>query len=64
MNAQDNPASPDYNVGERAELFIKAAEEWASTSIGNDVMFLMGTDFTYSNAQVQYFQTFTKLALL
>ena len=50
---QDDPSSPEYNVPERVAAFVAAAKSQAETSIGTDVMFLMGTDFTYANAQVR-----------
>lgn len=38
----------------RADALIEAAQAYAATSHGRDVMILMGTDFTYSNALTWY----------
>ena len=51
---QDDPEMEDFNLPERTSAILAAAESYADTSCGADVMFLMGTDFTYSNALTWY----------
>eukprot|EP00892_Ulva_mutabilis_P004205 jgi/Ulvmu1/2156/UM129_0016.1 len=51
---QDDPRVQGYNAAERADALVAAAEAYADTSRGADVMVLMGTDFTYSNALTWY----------
>jgi alpha-mannosidase len=50
----DNPASPEYNVEERVDLFVKGCLEIANATQGSDIMLTMGSDFYYSNAHVWY----------
>lgn len=40
----------EYNLEQRVEDFVKAAQEMAEMYDDNDVFWPMGTDFTYSNA--------------
>lgn len=51
---QDDPRLQGYNAAERADALIQAAEAYAATSRGPDVMLLMGSDFTYANALTWY----------
>lgn len=51
---QDDPRLEGYNAVQRADALIEAAQAYAATSRGRDVMILMGTDFTYSNALTWY----------
>jgi alpha-mannosidase len=43
-----------FNLQDRVNAFVAAANEYAAVGKGWDVMFLMGTDFTYANAQAWY----------
>eukprot|EP00898_Chlorokybus_atmophyticus_P006582 jgi/Chlat1/6925/Chrsp52S06594 len=56
----DDPILQDYNVGERVERFVQAARQFATAYQGSDVMFTMGSDFHYSNAD-QWFQNLDKI---
>ena len=40
----------EYNLGDRVEHFVQQAQGLAAMTRGEDIMFTMGTDFTYSNA--------------
>jgi hypothetical protein len=51
---QDDVTLEGYNLPERVNAFLAAAAAYANTSAGDDVMLLMGTDFTYANAQSWY----------
>ena len=57
---QDDPDSPDYNVPDRVDAFISVCNHWSSKMRGNDILFMMGSDFTYANANA-YFQNMDKL---
>jgi hypothetical protein len=51
---QDDPESPDYNVHERVDAFVEQARQHASITRGNDIIFLEGSDFTFSNADTWF----------
>ena len=40
----------ETNVASRVDDFVHAARDLANVTRGNDIMFTMGTDFTYANA--------------
>ncbi|KAF6264318.1 hypothetical protein COO60DRAFT_1634484 [Scenedesmus sp. NREL 46B-D3] len=46
----DDPASPEYNLQQRVDLFVAQALAWSKSMRGNDVLFMMGSDFEYANA--------------
>lgn len=52
--AQDDPSSPEYNVPARVDAFVSAAQEWSRQINGNDVLFMMGSDFHYANAHAWF----------
>jgi alpha-mannosidase len=54
VRSQGDLKLQDYNLQDRVDAFVAAAEAYAAVSEGRDVMFLMGTDFTYANAQAWY----------
>jgi hypothetical protein len=47
---QDDPSSPEYNLQQRVDLFVAQAQAWSNLMRGNDVLFMMGSDFEYANA--------------
>ena len=49
---QDDVCLDEYNVEQRIDAFVRACEEMANVTRGNDIMLTMGTDFQYSNAFV------------
>ena len=49
---QDDVCLDEYNVEQRVHDFVRACQELANVTRGNDVMLTMGTDFQYSNAFV------------
>lgn len=54
---QDDPESPSYNLPERLSAFLAACSSWeAAIGAGTtrDILFMMGTDFTYADANVWY----------
>lgn len=51
---QDDPSSPEYNVPDRVNAFVAAAQEWSTQMQGNDVLFMMGSDFQYANAHAWF----------
>jgi alpha-mannosidase len=51
---QDDPSSPEYNVPDRVEAFVAAAHDWSAQMTGNDVLFMMGSDFQYANAHAWF----------
>ena len=57
---QDDPRLTDYNVDERVNDFVKAAQEQASIFQGENLMWTMGSDFQYSAAHT-YFTNLDKL---
>ena len=63
-NAQDvvcdDPALEGYNVAEKVDALVQAAEEYSSYMLGDDVMLLMGDDFHYGNANA-WFKNLDKL---
>uniref|UniRef100_A0A914C8W2 alpha-mannosidase n=1 Tax=Acrobeloides nanus TaxID=290746 RepID=A0A914C8W2_9BILA len=50
----DNIALEGYNIDERVDQFLKYVKEKASHQKHNNVMILMGGDFTFSNANMWY----------
>jgi hypothetical protein len=42
---QDDPRAQGYNVDERVKDFETRADEWFSQLRGDDVIFMMGSDF-------------------
>lgn len=51
---QDDPSSPEYNVPARVDAFVAASHEWGGQMVGNDVLFMMGSDFQYANAHAWF----------
>lgn len=47
---QDDPSSPEFNLRQRVDLFVAQAQAWSNLLRGNDVLFMMGSDFEYANA--------------
>lgn len=56
----DDADDPDYNIPDFVDKFVQAALNQHSVYKGNDVMFLMGTDFMYDNAE-RWFANLDKL---
>ena len=56
----DDPALEGYNVAEKVDALVQAAEEYSSYMLGDDVMLLMGDDFHYGNANA-WFKNLDKL---
>lgn len=48
----DSACLTENNVAERVDKFVEQAFLLSNVTRGNDVMFTMGTDFTYANAHV------------
>jgi hypothetical protein len=48
--SQDDLSSPECNVQQRVELLVAQAQAWSNLLRGNDVLFMMGSDFEYANA--------------
>eukprot|EP00850_Spirogloea_muscicola_P005017 SM000022S07231 [mRNA] locus=s22:665524:679079:- [translate_table: standard] len=51
---QDDPSLFDDNVEERVNAFVEAAKEQSSQFRTNHIMWTMGEDFSYSNANTWY----------
>eukprot|EP01126_Amoeba_proteus_P042431 TRINITY_DN4611_c0_g2_i1.p1 TRINITY_DN4611_c0_g2~~TRINITY_DN4611_c0_g2_i1.p1 ORF type:complete len:1005 (-),score=211.24 TRINITY_DN4611_c0_g2_i1:125-2698(-) len=51
---QDDPQLEDYNVKSRVQDFVNVAMDQFSANVGNDIMFTLGSDFQYSNADTWY----------
>lgn len=51
---QDDARLEGYNVDQRVEEFIQQALLYSDTILGNDILFLMGSDFQWENAHVWY----------
>ena len=51
---QDDENLEDYNVEQRVEEFIEQAILYNNTVLGDDILFLMGSDFQWENAHVWY----------
>jgi hypothetical protein len=47
---QDDLLSPECNVQQRVDLFVAQAQAWSNMLRGNDMLFMMGSDFEYANA--------------
>ncbi len=45
MCMQDDPESPDWNVPGRIAWFVAQCKTWFNWVQGNDIMFMMGSDF-------------------
>eukprot|EP00878_Enallax_costatus_P021386 GHUV01022636.1.p1 GENE.GHUV01022636.1~~GHUV01022636.1.p1 ORF type:complete len:359 (+),score=25.23 GHUV01022636.1:102-1079(+) len=50
----DDPTSPEYNVPARVEDFIKQVDKWSDMIQGNDILFMMGSDFQFVNAHANF----------
>eukprot|EP00775_Hariotina_reticulata_P012334 gene12334-12467_t len=50
----DDPQSPEYNVPERVNWFVTQATAWADQMQGNDILFMMGSDFQHANAHASF----------
>jgi hypothetical protein len=50
----DDPESREYNLDQAVSDFVKKAQEWQSSTQGNDVMFFFGGDFTHGDARSWY----------
>ncbi|KAK9810259.1 hypothetical protein WJX72_007477 [[Myrmecia] bisecta] len=50
----DNTCLMDYNVKQRVDEFVLWAQNYANVTVGNDVMFTLGSDFTYATALMWY----------
>lgn len=50
----DDPESEDYNVDKVLKKFIKYSEDYASKYTTNNIMYTMGDDFQYQDANVWY----------
>lgn len=50
----DDPDSPEYNVPAVVDAFVAAAHLWSAQMVGNDVLFMMGSDFHYANAHAWF----------
>jgi len=57
---QDNPNLNNYNVGPRVEDWVHAAVKLGNWTRGKHVMFTMGSDFNYDNAE-QWFYNMDKI---
>ncbi len=51
---QDDERLEGYNVDHRVEEFIHQALKYSKEVLGDDIMFLMGSDFQWENADVWY----------
>lgn len=51
---QDDVESPEYNVHNRVAWFITQCMSWFNMVQGNDIMFMMGSDFEYANANANF----------
>ena len=51
---QDDPRLEDYNVKSRVDDFVKAALAQAAHTVGDDIMWTLGSDFMYENANLWY----------
>jgi alpha-mannosidase len=50
----DIEALEDYNVDERVDAFVDQAQQYSDVIRGNDILFLMGSDFQWENANIWY----------
>jgi hypothetical protein len=57
---QDDEASPEYNIPGRIEWFVGVSRAWAAQMRGNDILYMMGSDFEYAAAH----STFRNLDML
>uniref|UniRef100_A0A7S2SZB3 Alpha-mannosidase n=1 Tax=Chloropicon primus TaxID=1764295 RepID=A0A7S2SZB3_9CHLO len=51
---QDDTSLEDYNVDQKVEEFVQQAILYNDTIRGDDIMFLMGSDFQWENANIWY----------
>jgi alpha-mannosidase len=51
---QDDPNLDGYSVPERVAMFVKRAMRDANVTLGNHIMWTMGDDFNYMDAQMWY----------
>jgi len=56
----DDSTMHDYNVKERVDDFVHTVTSFSSFTAGSDVMVMMGTDFSYENAET-WFRNIDKL---
>ena len=57
---QDDTCLYDYNVQNRVDAFVKASEELASVTYGDDILIPFGSDFQWVSAH-QYYKNVDKL---
>ena len=57
---QDDKCLYDYNVQNRVDAFVKASEELASVTYGDDILIPFGSDFQWVSAH-QYYKNVDKL---
>jgi hypothetical protein len=57
---QDDEASPEYNIKSRIDWFVSISRTWAEQMRGNDILYMMGSDFEYAVAH----STFRNLDML
>ncbi len=48
----DSRCLDENNVAERVDAFVKQVYKLSNVTFGEDIIFTMGSDFTYSNANV------------
>lgn len=56
----DDPDSPDYNVDERVDSFLRYVGKQILSFLSNNVILTMGGDFTYQHAEM-YFKNLDKM---
>lgn len=56
----DDPETGSFTVDKAVDLFVQKAQEWQQYMQGDDVCFLMGHDFTHSEARM-WFSNIDKL---
>lgn len=57
---QDDKCLYDYNVQNRVDAFVKASEELAAVTYGDDILIPFGSDFQWISAH-QYYKNVDKL---
>eukprot|EP00879_Flechtneria_rotunda_P012931 GHRR01013504.1.p1 GENE.GHRR01013504.1~~GHRR01013504.1.p1 ORF type:complete len:746 (+),score=240.71 GHRR01013504.1:364-2601(+) len=50
----DDPDSPEYNVPNRVNQFVYWANTWSASMAGNDILFMMGSDFQFANSHANF----------
>ncbi|KAF8065729.1 alpha-mannosidase [Scenedesmus sp. PABB004] len=53
-SVKDDPETNSFNLDEVVNTFVAKAKEWQACVQGNDVMFMMGSDFTHSDARAWF----------